>query len=204
MSYNFYRLNTPKLLKPYLSKSGYLRVSLHRNGVSAHKQVATLVAEAFLPNPNNLPQVNHKDENKLNNFIWVNNDGTVDAERSNLEWCSCQTNINHGTRNERMVKTRTKLGQSRGEKAVVQLSLDGRFINVFRSLCEAERKTGAYSSIICKCCKGLKGKHHGYKWRYLDDYILERRPTREEIISQVGHIRVNKKALSEWISNLSK
>ena len=115
LSRNFYHRKEPIILKTWLGNRGYLRINLRKNGVIVHKQVATLVAEAFLPNPNNLPQVNHKDENKTNNFVWVNEDGSVDIERSNLEWCSCKQNINHGTRNKRMVETRSRLGQSRGE-----------------------------------------------------------------------------------------
>lgn len=207
LSRNLYHRKGPVILKAWLGNRGYLRITLRKNGVIVHKQVATLVAEAFLPNPNNLPQVNHKDENKTNNFVWVNEDGSVDIERSNLEWCSCKQNINHGTRNKRMVETRTRSGQSRGEKAVVQLSLDGRFINVFRSMCEAERETGAYSSIICKCCKGIKQKHHGYKWLYLNDYILKRTPSKEEIISQAQTLfrgeKLNKKTLFDWINKLN-
>jgi len=182
LSRNPYHRKEPVILKTWLGNKGYLRITLRKNGAIVHKQVATLVAEAFLPNPNNLPQVNHKDENKTNNFVWVNEDGSVDIERSNLEWCSCKQNINHGTRNKRMVETRSRSGQLRGEKAVVQLSLDGHFVKVFRSMCEATRETGAYSSIICKCCKGIKQKHHGYKWRYLNDYLAESNQKLDEII----------------------
>lgn len=65
-----------------------------------------MVAQAFLPNPNNLPSVNHKDENKLNNSVWVNEDGSIDFEKSNLEWCDDKYNSNYGNRCENYRKTR--------------------------------------------------------------------------------------------------
>lgn len=210
LSRNLYHKKEPVILKTWLGNRGYLRITLRKNGSIVHKQVATLVAEAFLPNPNNLPQVNHKDENKTNNFVWVNEDGSVDPARSNLEWCSCKQNINHGTRNRRMVETRTRLGQSRGEKAVVQLSMEGKLVNIFRSSCEAQRETGAFASIISKCCRGQKQKHHGFRWQYLTDYIIEQRSSpkaviaeaREQIRQNQDLTRISKKALQKWITNI--
>lgn len=75
----------------------YVRVWL-----SGDKQylVHRLVMEAFVPNPLNLPQVNHKDENRYNNFVYVNEDGTVDLEKSNLEWCDAKYNSTYGKQQE--------------------------------------------------------------------------------------------------------
>ena len=81
---------------------GYECVNLCVNGKKKMHKVHRLVAEAFLPNPNNYPCVNHKDEDKTNNFIWVNDDGTVDPLRSNLEWCSSAYNNAYGTRGKRI------------------------------------------------------------------------------------------------------
>ena len=66
--------------------------------------------EAFVPNPHNYPCVNHKDENRGNNFIWVNPDGSVDLEKSNLEWCSHKYNLNYGTAQLRKAETYKKNG----------------------------------------------------------------------------------------------
>ena len=73
-----------RMLKPYLSKRGYYRVKLYDlNGYAKMFQVHRLVAQAFIPNPNNLPEVNHIDGNKQNNSV------------ENLEWCTSEENQKH-------------------------------------------------------------------------------------------------------------
>lgn len=95
------KLLKEKILRPRVRGKGYLAITLMKNGKPKHYYIHRLVAQAFLPNPNNYPQVNHKDENKLNNFVWVNEDGSVDFEKSNLEWCTNDYNIHYGTVQER-------------------------------------------------------------------------------------------------------
>ena len=91
-----------RILKSAYTKKGYLRVGLCKYSKTKPFSVHRLVAQAFIPNPNNLPQVNHKDENKENNFVYINEDGTADLEKSNLEWCTNEYNSNYGTKNERL------------------------------------------------------------------------------------------------------
>ena len=83
-------------LKPVYDRGGYLIVSLYKNGKSKTKKVHRLVAEAFIPNPNGLPQVNHRDKNKVNNNV------------ENLKWCDARYNSNHGTRNEKVTQVLSK------------------------------------------------------------------------------------------------
>ena len=78
-----------KILKTHLDKDGYVYVTLCKNNKTHLATIHRLIAEAFIPNPDNLPQINHKDEDKTNNNI------------DNLEWCTCKYNINYGTRTER-------------------------------------------------------------------------------------------------------
>ena len=108
-----------------------------------------LVALTFLPNPNRLPQVNHKDENKENNSV------------ENLEWCDAKYNSNYGTRNARVAEKHSK--------PVSQYSLDGDWIATYKSMLEAERITGIQSSSISKCCKGELKKTGGYHWQYAEE-----------------------------------
>ena len=132
-----------KFLKPIDNKYGYLIVTLCKNSISKKYKVHRLVTQAFLPNPNNLPQVNHKDENPSNNIV------------SNLEWCDSKYNNNYGTKNEKI------------SKVVIQIDKNTNVIvNIFPSLMEAERQTGCSNSHICSCCKGERKTTGGYKWKY--------------------------------------
>lgn len=83
-----------KFLSSCLTKSGYCMVVLSKDGQTKHAYVHRLVADAYIPNPDNLSQVNHRDENKTNNNV------------DNLEWCTNKYNVNYGTAVERRVKTR--------------------------------------------------------------------------------------------------
>lgn len=82
--------------------TGYLFVNLHKNNDRGKPHyLHRLVAGAFIPNPDNLPEVNHKDEIKTNNCVYINEDGTVNLEKSNLEWCTRIYNENYGTKRQR-------------------------------------------------------------------------------------------------------
>ena len=105
------------------------------------------MALAFIPNPNNLKQVNHKDENKTNNTA------------ENLEWCNAQYNSNYGTRTERSAE-----GCS---KPINQYDLQGNFIKSWSSGTEIERITGYARSNICKCCRDIYKTAYGFIWRYV-------------------------------------
>ena len=95
-------LHKGKVLSPIKDTDGYLQVVLHCNGKCKTIKVHRLVAQAFIPNPDNLPQINHKDEDKLNNCV------------ENLEWCTAKYNINYGTRNIRRRETLIKNGSWSG------------------------------------------------------------------------------------------
>jgi hypothetical protein len=129
----------------------YKQVVLYKN--KEHKTVAVhrLVAEAFIPNPDNLPQVNHKDENPSNNNV------------SNLEWCTCKYNVNYGTATDRRaLKTRNN---AYNQKPVICLNTN----IVYRNSCEAERKTGIKANTIRECCKGNYSNAGGFKWQYANE-----------------------------------
>ena len=135
-----------KITKGYKNKKGYLVFDFRRKGGKV-MLVHRLVAEAFLPNPKKLPQVNHKDENKENNFV------------SNLEWCDNSYNHDYGTRIERCA---AKL-----KKKVVQYSLCGAFIAEYDGVRDAARLNGfKANSCISECCVGKRKTAYGYIWRF--------------------------------------
>lgn len=135
-----------KLLRGVKSTNGYYKVILCKDGEKSTIAVHRLVATAFLPNSDNLSQVNHKDENKLNNNV------------DNLEWCSASYNHNYGTSIERSSK-----GESR---EVVQATMDGDIIQTFPSLTEASKLIPCpltYLSTICNGKKIYKGHRYYYR-----------------------------------------
>ena len=151
------------ILKPHKNKYGYMYITLYRNGEHKSLRVHRLVAKAFIPNPHNLPEVNHKDENCINNFVYINEDGTVNLENSNLEWCTSEYNHNYGTHNERIGKANYNKNTS---KHVFQYDLDNNLINVFPSGKEAQRQLGFDQSTISACCLGKRKSYKGFIWRY--------------------------------------
>lgn len=153
-----------KWLKGVPTKVGYLIVTLYVEGKKHMKTIHRLVAEAFIPNPEGLPEVNHRDEDKANNVV------------SNLEWCSTKYNCNYGTRNERVLaKCHTPEARAKDRatkqriygKPVVQLTLDGKEVARFRCANEAARQTGFAQGSISKVCRGERRMCGSYRWEYL-------------------------------------
>ena len=143
-----------KIIRPNLRR-GYLGVTLSIDGNGKHinKGVHRLMAETFIPNPKNLPQVNHKDENPSNNCI------------DNLEWCDQKYNSNYGTNGQRIS---LKLTNGLRSKVVEQYDRKGNFIKEFPSVAEVSRLFGFPTSSITRCCNGSK-KYSiigGYQWKY--------------------------------------
>ena len=143
---NYYNTGEPKMMEPFVGGNGYLCVNLYKNRKQKMCYVHRLVAEAFIPNPDNLTEVNHIDEDKTNNRV------------ENLEWKSHKGNCNHGTRNKRMAKAMSK--------TVLQLTLNGEFVREWESTQECGRN-GFDQSSVSACCNGKQKSHKGYKWCYV-------------------------------------
>ena len=136
-----------KILNGCNNGDGYLRVNLCKDGKRKLFYVHRLVAQAFLDNPNNLPEINHIDEeDKTNNCV------------SNLEWCDRKYNINYGTRTERFIKSKSI--------PILQFSKTGDFIRKWNSAKEASRVLGINQNHIPSCCKGKRKSSYGYVWMY--------------------------------------
>ena len=138
------RIRTGRVLKPCRHKNGYLHVNLYKNGKRKTHNIHRLVAEAFISNIENKPQVNHIDENKANNVA------------SNLEWSTRKENINHGTRNERtsipIIATNLKTGESKE----------------FYGSNECARQLGLHQQNITSVLKGRNKQTGGYTFKYLN------------------------------------
>lgn len=171
-----------KILKQYTDKCGYNFLILSENGKRKNYFVHRSVAMTFIPNPNNLPQVNHKDENKANNCV------------DNLEWCSRKYNMNYGTRNERASKrmcgennpnygktfseeTKKKMSETRkgkdnpNAKPILMYDREGNFIKRF----ECARDTNEYfgkknaDSNVSMCLTGRYKTAYGYVFVYAEE-----------------------------------
>ena len=160
-----------RILKPSKNRYGYLQVNLSKDGKHHTKLVHRLVAEAFLPNDDLFKtEINHKNEDKELNFVYLNSDGSVDESKSNLEWCTDAYNTNYGTRNERVAEAMTN---GKLSKVVLQCYLDGTVIREFPSIHEVKRQFGFNQGAISNCCNGHPKYSHayGYIWRYKDYHI---------------------------------
>jgi group I intron endonuclease len=194
-SLNYKRSGEERLLKPKKQKDGYLSVSLCKDSKQKSFLVHKLVALIFLENPLNLPQINHKDENKENNKV------------ENLEFCTARHNINYGTRSERAGKniskakqgkhhtketkqkmsetrkgennpmfgkkhtkeTKQKISETRkgkGTKPILQYTLDGVFIRDWDSATTASKELNIFQTSITACCKEKLKTCGGFIWRY--------------------------------------
>lgn len=141
-----------RFLKQAVDKYGYLMVGLHKEGKGKMCKVHKLVAQHFIPNPHNLPCVNHRDECKTNN-IWLN-----------LEFCSYKYNANYGTRNERIGKANTN---GKLSKPVLQIDkTTGEVIKEYESTKQVEREMGFNQGNISSCCTRRLRQAYGYIWRY--------------------------------------
>lgn len=125
------------ILEPMIDTSGYAHVRMYDSGRIEDVGVHRLVAEAFLPNPDNLGYVNHKDENPLNNQV------------DNLEWCSNSYNIAYS------------IG-----KRVMQYDRSGTLIKIFNCIADASRELGIPTTNISKCCKGKRKSAGKFIWKY--------------------------------------
>ena len=132
-----------RILKGKTDKDGYIEYGLYDNENKKNRyfRAHRLVAEAFIPNPKNLPLINHKDEVRDNNNV------------SNLEWCTPEYNARYSL-----------------SRSVLQIDINGNIVKEWESATEAS-KCGFDRSTIRKCCRGVKhfNSHKGFIWKYKEN-----------------------------------
>lgn len=144
-----HKKGTTHTLKGVINKDGYYRVHLSKNSEVKNFYVHRLIAETFIPNPNNLPFINHKKElEKLNNKI------------DNLEWCNSKYNANYGTRNQRVAE--------KIKKPIYQIK-DNHIIKKWDSSQSASEVLHISRGNIVSCCRGKRKTAGGYIWRYCNE-----------------------------------
>ena len=142
---------TGNITEGKIDNYGYRVVSIEGKTKSIHR----LVAETFIPNPENLPFVNHKidtDEGKTINMVFFNEDGSIDEERTTIEWCDEQYNARYSSYK--------KL------KPVQQFSLDGILIREYPSV-NSVAEFGFKPCVVSECCRGLRKTYEGFVWKYM-------------------------------------
>ena len=149
------------ILKPSINNKGYYYVTLNKDGKQKHKIIHRLIAETFIPNPNNFPCVNHIDGNKMNNDI------------SNLEWCSYSHNNKEAYRlGLKIGATKNKYGYDNWlSKHIYQYDLSGKFIKKWACSFEVERKLGIKAGNIRSCCNGKRQTAGGYIWKHESEVV---------------------------------
>ena len=155
-------LKTNKILKLNKNKSGYIYACLCVNGVKKLVRVHREIAKSFIPNPNNLKEVNHIDGNKLNNNL------------ENLEWCTREHNIKESFKLNLRKSNYIKSPYSqRGIKnprckKIKQLDMNGNLIKNWDSIKSVYLELGFSQSYISRCCKGIFESAYNYKWEFVN------------------------------------
>lgn len=146
-----YKWQKERILLHGKNNMGYYYVTLCKDSKKKSCTIHRLVAEAFIPNPSNLAEVNHKDERKENNYV------------ENLEWCNRDYNLAYGTRCQRI--------SEKNSKPILQLDKEGNVIKAWPSMSRAAESFGVLPkrSHIIDCLKGRRKMAHGYMWKYADE-----------------------------------
>ena len=146
------------LLRKSVGKLGYEMVGLNKNGVHKTFTVHRLVAQAFIPNPDNKPCIDHINTNKTDNRV------------NNLKWCTQKENINNPITLETWGEThnKNKIGKnSRRHKVIHQYSKEGVFIKEWYGSLEIKRDLGLCDTVVRDCCRGKQKTAGGFIWKYV-------------------------------------
>lgn len=142
---------TGRIRKTTINNKGYEQIIVYINKKPKTYYIHRLVASNFIENPNNYKEVNHLDENKLNNNV------------NNLEWCNGEYNLHYGTRVNRILKTKEPTF-----KQIIQKDRHGNIIKIWKNIIEIQKNTKFNKQCIHYCCSGRLKTSGGYIWEYAD------------------------------------
>ena len=160
------------ILKPYISNSGYLLVGLYKQQKRDRKLLHRLVAETFLPNPENKPEIDHINTIKTDNTVFLNEDGSINYEKTNLISTTRKENINNPrTKTKMRINARKpskgKYGKKHHKsKPIIQYDKEGNFIKEWECANDVERVLGISNKHIGSVCLGKRKSCGGYIWKY--------------------------------------
>lgn len=162
---NSIQVKKGKLIIQSKNHKGYPLANMSKENKRYSRATHRLVAEAFIPNPENKPQINHIDGNKENNYV------------DNLEWLTAKENTKHAMENGLMkpcfnnAKKASDIARNINKKIVDMYDKDGNYIRSFNSLVEAEEKTGAKQKGISEVACGRQKTTGGYVWKYPEEAV---------------------------------
>ena len=152
-----FRGGKEKILKPINHKDGYFQINLHKEKETKHFLIHRLVGIMFLDNPNNLSQIDHKDANKKNNVVNLDD---LYGETTNLEWVTPKENVNRIWKKGLHKKSRIR--------KINQYDLNGNFIREWDCMMDVQRELNIKVPNLIRCCRGIRKTTGGYKWEYKD------------------------------------
>ena len=155
---NVKNIKTGKLLKTRIGNNGYYTITLSKKGEIKKKDIHRLIAIAFIPNPENKPEIDHINTDKIDNRI------------ENLRWVTHKENINNPISISKMKKNQHLKNTFGAEhplsKPILQFSMDGKLVRKWESAVDIKKELDFNNCHISSCCKGKRKTANGYIWRY--------------------------------------
>lgn len=168
------RYGKSKILKNSVNKGSYCKVGLVKNSVYKNFYVHRLVAIHFIPNPDNKPHIDHINTDRTDNTVFLNEDGSVNYDKTNLRWVTNKENHNNSLSLHNHSKSNSRSNCENYKNAVlkpvIQLSVNGKAIKMYPSCSEAARQTNTNHNYIRQTISGRYELAKGFRWLKYEDF----------------------------------